>query len=301
MSSGLFPARIDRPVFVIAAPRSGSTFLFECLVQFEEFTTFADREGTYLWQRVLPYGKRRDVSDDIAPDEFGSWRRRCLATALYARTLLKAPATSRRQTLARLVRRPRLRYLDKSIANTFHVPLLREMFPDATFVHLIREPRANIASMIRGWSHEDFQKPALDRYLREAGSPLDRWTYAAPPGWQDMVHRSLPEICAWMWQQHADAIDASMRSRGGGPLIRYEDLVADAPAALAGLADQLGLTMTPAIREYLSRPPQSRTTLGQSHGTTRDESIDLQVEAVLPAVADTAARFGYSVPGERRA
>ncbi len=48
------PWRIERPVFVIAPPRSGSTLLFECLAQFRELTAFTDREGTFIWRRVLP-------------------------------------------------------------------------------------------------------------------------------------------------------------------------------------------------------------------------------------------------------
>src|SRR5688572_8054423 len=85
----LLPWRIERPVFIIAPPRSGSTFLFECLTRFPELRAFTDREGTYLWRWVMPYEKRMSMSETIAPEEFGPWRRRELKTLLYGRSLLK--------------------------------------------------------------------------------------------------------------------------------------------------------------------------------------------------------------------
>lgn len=287
----LFPWRIERPVFVIAPPRSGSTFLFECLLQFPELRAFTDREGTYLWRWVLPFHKRAAVSDAIAPEEFGPWRRRQIKALLYARALVKDGRYGQAEQLARLTRQPAMRYLDKSIANTFRLPLLREMFPDATFVYLVRDPRANIASMIESWSVARFQKPKLAPYLREAGSALPAWTYAAPPGWRDVLDRSLPEVCAWSWQQHAETI-RDFRSADSGPLVRYEDLVADTGGVVRDLAARLDLEFTPEIADYLERPPRSRTTRTPSSPERRAE-VARQVEQVLPTIAPTAARLGY--------
>lgn len=292
-SSRLFPWRIERPVFIIAPPRSGSTFLFECLVQFAELSAFTDREGTFLWRRVLPYDKRISVSDAISPEEFGPRRRQQLKALLYGRTVLKAPGRRPAQRLVRLVRQPAMRYLDKSIANTFRLPLLAEMFPDATFVYLVRDPRANIASMIEGWSWEGFGKPTLTRYLEEAGSPLPHWTFAAPPGWREVLHRSVPEVCAWSWQQHVEAILDFRESTATGPLIRYEDLTSDPLRVVRELAAQLGLEVTDEIAEYLAVPPRSRTTLTRQGSEEVRDTVAWQVSEVLPRVSGTAARLGY--------
>jgi len=183
-----------------------------------------------------------------------------------------------------------MRYLDKSISNCFRLDLIREMFPDAAFVFIVREPRANIASMLAGW--ERFGKPVLNPYLRAAGSPLSHWTYGTPPGWQEVLHRELPEICAWSWQQHVEAI-LRFRETEPGVLVRYEDLVADPLATVSGLAPELGLAVTEEIRQYLRRPPHSRTTLTPpSPSKWRDQRAD-DIEAALAGVADSAARLGY--------
>lgn len=287
------PWRIERPVFVIAPPRSGSTLLFECLAQFRELTAFADREGTFVWRWVLPYDKRATVSDAIAPDEFPEWRRREVKALFFACTLLTHPTARDRDRLLRLIRQPRMRYLDKTVSNVFRLDLLKEMFPDAAFVFLIRDPRTNLASMITGWPVDRFRKGALTRYVRESGSALGHWTYAAPPGWRETLSWSLPQICAWSWQQHAEAI---LRFRGSGvaqPLVRYEDLVEDPVSVIGDLAGRLDLEMTPGVTDYLAEPPPSRSTRAPPESAARRADVAAQVESVLPVVAGTAARFGY--------
>jgi hypothetical protein len=290
-----FPWRIERPVFIIAPPRSGSTLLFECLAQFPEFTAFTDREGTFIWRRVLPYDKRRTVSDFIAPDEFSAWRRLQVKSFFYAISALRYPAERRRDRFQRLVRQPRMRYLDKTISNCFRLDLIQEMFPDASFVFLTRDPRSNIASMISGWPElQRFGKPVLTEYVRAVESTVPHWTYAAPPGWRGVLDRELAEICAWSWQQHAEEILRFRESVTPGHLLRYEDLVQDPVSAVTSLAGELDLEVTDDIVRYLKRPPLSRTTLTPPTATADIQpNVRAQVEAVLPTVSTTAKRFGY--------
>jgi hypothetical protein len=44
----------DRPIFIIAPPRSGSTFLFDSLAIFNELHHL-DTEADHIWWRVFPY------------------------------------------------------------------------------------------------------------------------------------------------------------------------------------------------------------------------------------------------------
>jgi hypothetical protein len=226
-----FPWRIERPVFITAPPRSGSTLLFE----------------------------RR-------PDRF-----------------------------ERLVRRPRMRYLDKTKSTCFRRDPIQEMFPDASRVFLTGDPRSNIASMVSGWPElQRFGKPVLRKYVRAAESTVHHWTYAAPLGWRGALDRELPEICAWSWQQHAEELIRFRESVTPGHLHRYEDLVQDPVVAVTRLAGELDLEVTDDIVRYPKRPHLSRTTLTPPTATADIQpNIRAQVEAVFPTVSTTANRSGY--------
>jgi hypothetical protein len=68
--------------------------------------------------------------------------------------------------------------------------MLRRLFPDALFIFIYREPRANIASLIESWKAEDHGTYNLNGY---------RWKYFLPPRWQSMNGWSIPRICAAQW------------------------------------------------------------------------------------------------------
>ena len=232
----LMPTNIQRPVFVIAPPRSGSTLLFNILAGFDEFTCFEHREAEHLWWRAYPYAKRPDVCDQILPAEFGIARRRRVQVMMRTEAV-----TARRGVgyLSGLTSLDPIRYLDKTISNCFHLELLSEMFPDLTYVFLVRDPRASIASMIEGWPDlERFGKAALTPYLKAANGSLSHWTYPAPPGWRSAARCDVPQVCAWSWVQHVDRI-AERIQQGDGTLLRYEDLVADPLATVMQLAEAL--------------------------------------------------------------
>jgi hypothetical protein len=195
----------------------------------------------------------------------------------------------------------RIRYLDKTVANVFHLAFLERAFPGALYVHLLRDPCATISSMIEGWPHiQRFGKPQLTTALRAcAGASIAHWTYPAPPGWRAVVTRPLHEICAWSWRQHTEHALAFF-SRHGPPTatIRYEDLLADTPGMIKHLAKLLGLPVTPEALAYAQSQPLSRTVVSVPvPGKWREQNGEA-ITAVLPMISETAARIGYGVSGD---
>lgn len=77
----------------------------------------------------------------------------------------------------------KVRWGEKTPGNLFYVDLLREMFPEAQFIHLVRDPRAGVQSMQNAsFFGDDVTINALNRrkYLREglgrdATMPPDQW------------------------------------------------------------------------------------------------------------------------------
>src|SRR2546429_582728 len=108
--------RLHRPIFIIGAPRSGTTFLGSCLGRMPEVS--------YHFEPRLTKAAARCVYD-------GSWtERRCAAVfrGFYSAMLLAGLDGGRR-------------FAEKNPENGFVVPFLAESMPDAQFVHIIRDGR----------------------------------------------------------------------------------------------------------------------------------------------------------------
>ena len=256
--------RFERPIFILAPPRSGSTLLFECLSQCAEVAHLA-AEADIIWWRHFPYERMADPSDHVDAAAVSAARCRVLCRDLYRAAVIER--LRRRGSPARLgqlLGLAPIRYLDKTIANCFHLEALERLFPDARYVFLVRDPRASIASMIEGWPYlERFGKPQLTPYLRRhEARTIEHWTYPAPPGWQEVVDRPLAEICAWSWQQHVDAALA-LRARHADEVlqVRYEELVEHPLRVVQDAASQLGLSWSEDVARYVRAAPLSRTTV----------------------------------------
>ena len=286
---------IERPVFVIAPPRSGSTLLFESLLQFDELTGLSHREAEPVWWWTLPYARRRDLSDAVMLAELNRLRRSELRALLYAFAVAGDSRTWPGR-IGSLLRAGTIRYVDKTISNCFHLDVIASMFPDATFIYLIREPRANIASMIDGWPElKRFGKEALTPYIPPAGSSVPHWTFPAPPGWRSVLDRPLPEICAWSWQQHVQAMMDFRDRQGGGIVVRYEDLVTHPLETTDKLAQELDLRITDRVKAYVQNPPLSRTTISPPSPRKWKDSHGQEIAEVLPLIRPTVASLGYDV------
>jgi hypothetical protein len=198
----------------------------------------------------------------------------------------------------------RIRYLDKTIANCFHLEVLARFFPDARFVFLVRDPRPSIASMIESWRYgERFGKPQLTPMLQRLEPRIiEHWSYPAPPGWQEVVGRPLVEICAWSWRRHVEAVLEFFESRSR-PLIRvsYEQLVRDLPGTARKLAAAVDLPWPERAEAHARRAPPSRTTVSWPSRDKWRTRHAREIEQVLPAIEAAAQRVGYDLGADAAA
>lgn len=259
----MLPHPIKEPIFIIGPPRSGSTMLFEGLIQLGHISIFTHREADHHWIRVIPYSSRQDFSDYISLEEMTPQRQRYLRASLYAEAVR---GRARRECRGRRLREhfglESIEYIDKTIANCFRLDLLVHMFPDLRMIFLVREPRANIASMIEGWSERNrFGKAPLTPHIeRVRGASIPHWSYPAPPGWAKTLSWSLPEICTWSWERHVRYIlDFYARTSVRAQWVRYEDLVASPGHTLRQVAEGLGWRVDESLGERLRELPLSRT------------------------------------------
>lgn len=294
LRSEIAPFPFEQSIFVIAPPRSGSTFLFECLRRLQE-TTSLPREADHVWWTFFPYKRTHPPTDRISTDELSDELRSELRELHYLRAVnSEAACQSESRTLGQRLGLQPIRYLDKTIANCLRVEAVKSTFPDATFIFLVRDPRANISSMIEGWSH--FPKPQLDSIIESTeDATVEYWTYPVPPGWTSVIDRSLPEICAWSWQQHVEHALSAFEEISPVHWVRYERLRENPSEVIEELAEILNLTVNDCVREFLQENPRSRTTISEPEKEKWRQKNEKEVLSVIDKVRGTSCKMGYEV------
>ena len=205
---------VEKPIFIVGAPRSGTGIFYRTMAKHPDLAWISNitkkfpssffltriimlfrddhrpTEANNVWQK---FTNERDESlgrDDVSP-----------AARRYLRRVVCLNL--------RLFDKPR--FLNKCPGNSVRVGFLKEIFPDARFIHLIRDGRAASYSILRS-------------RLKHAGS---YWS-VKPSGWQDLLQRPLVEACALQWKWVVEHVIQSARDLPADQYmeVKYEDFVA---------------------------------------------------------------------------
>jgi LPS sulfotransferase NodH len=244
------PPVLERPVVILSAPRAGSTLLFETLAQAAGVFTIGG-ESHQLIESIAALRPGRGVVNS------NRLTRRDATTAIVAE--LRQRFASR---IADRDKQPpgsgeRVRLVEKTPKNALRVPFLAEVFPDAQFIFLHREPRANLSSMMQAWRAKGWVT-----YRGLPGWP-GPWSLLLPPGYERLQGKPLEEIVAFQWRVANETIldDLEAIPRERWMSVRYEALVANPRATVEKLLGFMGLAMDDRLAEYLAKPlPPSRHT-----------------------------------------
>ncbi len=274
------PPIIERPIIILSAPRAGSTLLFETLLQAAGVHTIGGESQRLIESigALRPGGgtatSNRLTADDATAAIVAELRRRFAAKLRDRDGMPPAAGAS-------------VRLLEKTPKNVLRVPFLLQVFPDAIFIFLHREPRANLSSMMQAWRSHGW---VTYRRLVGWSGP---WSMLLPPGYERLKDRPLEEIVAFQWQAANETILDDLRSvpRDRWTTMRYEDLVRDPRSEVAKLLEFAGLSMDPRLAGYLSKPlPLSRHThTAPDPEKWRQDAAE--IERVLPAIAAVSARL----------
>lgn len=250
------------PVFVVSAPRAGSTMLFEALSRHDGIWTIGgESHGVY---RAFPH--LRAENDQL---DSGSLHRRH-ATAQTVEllpacflALLKDHRQQAFMSLPVLSRPESITFVEKTPRNALNIPFLLSIFPDARFIYLYRDPRENVASLIEAWQ----VGLRTGRFVTFRDLPQwDRegWCFLLPPGWREMVGRSIAEIAAFQWVASNDAIISNLQSLPPERFraLSYQELITDPAAVLDRMCRFAGVPRGSVAEVTL---PMSRTSLSPPH------------------------------------
>jgi hypothetical protein len=267
---------IERPIFIVSTPRSGSTLLFETFEQAPELYTtgqeshWAIEDIPGLSPAERGWSSNRLMAEDATPE-----RAEQLARAFY-RDLRdrdgSAPGGS-------------VRMLEKTPKNALRIPFFDAIWRDATFVYLYRDVRAALASMMEAWASGAFRTyPQLPGWT---GYP---WSLLLIPGWRQLIGQPLWAIVAHQWATTTTILldDLERLPHHRVRTITYVDFLDTPQAAIERLAHSLDLRWDRLLSGQL---PLSKVTVSQPR-PEKWRRLERQIETVMPivAAADERAR-----------
>jgi hypothetical protein len=238
LSARALDPRLRRPVFVIGAPRSGTTFLGNCLGRLPDIS--------YHFEPRLTKAAARCVYD-------GSWSARRGAAVFrlsYSALLLAALDGGHR-------------FAEKNPENSFLVPFLAGEFPSAQFIHIIRDGRdAAVSHAEQPWLAAASAATGRRGMAGQLHGPQARW-WVEPERAQEFAQVTDVVRSAWCWRRFTGA---ALEGVAGLPPdraaeVRYETLVRDP----VGTADMLA--------GFLGVPAQGREELRAAMGRARTDSV----------------------------
>jgi hypothetical protein len=232
------------PIILIGAARSGTKFLRDILAS-GNGTAVVPYDVNYVWR----YGAERAVDDVLDPAALTIKRKKFIVKSL------RSVAKARNDDIL----------IEKTVASTLRVPFVDAVFPDARYVHLIRDGREVTESAMRQWQTPPNWSALLQK-VRDL--PIQNIGYVGWFGWNfvkglfsgrkggkvwgprfpgiDAMAEQGPlaRVCAQQWLESYNRANSDLTNIAKADsrvfIIRYEDLIRD-DIALSKLADQLGL------------------------------------------------------------
>lgn len=263
----IFP-NLKQPIFLVGAPRSGTTFLGDCLGALPEISYHFEPVATKAASRHVYEGTWNFNQSQFFYKQVYGW-------------------------LMRIYGEGGLTFCEKTPRNCFIIPFLYKVFPDARFINIIRDGRDVALSYSK--------KPWLQAASSDSGK-LEPGGYpfgAYPRYWVEPQRReefqSTTDIhrCIWAWRRH---LESALKAQENLPPdqyleIRYEALVSNPKTEGERLLNYLD------IRDIKSRQKFEAmiTNANQdSIGNWKNELSAEQLDKIQQEAGDLLNQLNYS-------
>ncbi len=268
---------ISRPVFIVGMPRSGSTAFHRVLSEHPDLatTTHVTRKAptNYPLLKLISL-----VIRDHKPGEAGTmWDRYVRGDDDVLRAADVTPENRRYYTTAvanvlRLYHRSR--FISKCPRNGMRMEFLREIFPDARFIHLIRDGRAVSRSVLE---------------QREGSGDRMKWWDVRPIGWRQWENEPPVASVAHQWRsvvQFVHDVGQTMPSDQYME-IRYEDFTRDPVNLLGRVCSFMDVAWSDEAIRAASRSIESRNDKWEKSFSTDDVAVMNRI------MGDALKTYGY--------
>lgn len=288
------PGELKRPIILLGNFRSGTTLLQRVIATHPDVVGLYEPVGLWLY-----------ADPSRSHDEFD-----------------KSDATER---VKKYVHDQFLKYqqehgdriiIEKTPHNILRIPYVREIFPDARFLYIVRNPFSFISSVELKW-----QRPAGIRRImtRVKSTPLTQLPYYSKhfvkQQWQNRILRrrylsvwgprykgiqedlrgeDMLTVIARQWARAAGKADRDLSLFEDGQVfrLRYEDFVENPVDYLQRICLHCGLRMTDDMAEYV------RTTVKTDRQDKWQRFDAQQLAKVVPELSEQMIRDGYEIPEE---
>lgn len=284
--SMLLGGRLDRPIFIIGAPRSGTHFLYLVLRKHRRLAHWRPSEAHEVWEAEYHPSLRGWESNVLSKED------------------LTEEAAARIRRAFFLCAGPKKRFIDKTPRNVLRVPFVDAVFPDARYIFLQRDGRETVNSLMNAWRSSRYRTYELPEPHAIPGTDPRWWKFVLYPGWRDDRSGPLEVVAAKQWKASNDHAYAALQAVDPERWIRvrYEDVIDRPEEEVARIIDFLGL---PPDDEVRGAAGATKTTPVNSvtppePGKWRREN-GAAIERIIPVIAPTMALLGYGPEDDRRA
>jgi hypothetical protein len=245
----------ERLVFVVGSPRSGTSFTAGALGALPQFVDLGE---VPLLKAAIPDLVGRP--EDEQANEIRNVLQRVRGLAFVRR----------------------LRGVEQTPETGFVLPAALRAFPHATAVHVIRDGRDVVCSLLeRGWLSARRSTESDDANLSYGVHPR---FWVEPDRREEFMQVSDARRAAWAWRRYATA---ARRAPGRTVELRYEELVTDPAATTAPLAGALGVAPQDLSDSF-------STAHAGSVGRWRRDLSDEQLADVEAEAGPLLAELGYA-------
>lgn len=298
----LKPIEIQRPVFVTALPRAGTTLLLEAIESLPDFASHTYRNMPFvlcpmMWSkfssgfRHTGEAQERAHQDGImvttdSPEAFEEMIWKAFWKSHYEEDRIRPWVESdaeffefMRNHMRKIIAlsEPKtestLRYLSKNNLNIARIGVLAKNFPDAVIIVPFREPLQHAASLLR--QHKNFLEIHRDdRFARQYMAGIGHYDFGEnlrPVNFNQWLDRAGDRQATTIefWLEYWFETYNHLAERNEIHLFCYEDLCADPSVTLARLADVLQPNDSEELLKVASRI-QAR----QPHSVTMESGVD---------------------------
>jgi len=289
------------PIFIVAAPRSGTTFLGEFLSIHPQVASW--HEPYFIWQFKLKKQKNDYLTADLATED----------TKKFIRKQFKIYASKSNKPIL----------VEKTPVNAFKMEFINNVFPDAKWIHLYRDGRAVVNSLKYRYQrrYEIVKNNSVRQFLQDVLYTLKRqpfWRFRIMAIFYEIIQRNhiLPyltkdkhdivfgpkylnwekdrkllsdiEFMAKQWVESEEAIYKCRHLIANESIIdlRYEDLISMPESALSRICEHLKIDCQPYLCN-INKIDATSKAIWQSGLTTNE--LDL----ISPIIMDTQLRLGF--------